>query len=449
MEDRYFSSILRMGKLDSIDVTNFIFQKQFCEINFDGNPIESITNPTAFKIDKAKEYGLDGTISVKNCRLYQMMNLTDIGLDQPSEFYKYLKFSFDARDSNFACDCILAPILASELDRAQKFWVQLTEGYDNVTCMSPEKLKGVTVKYLVESGDLDGMICDEPEHCPKGCDCYSQPSQNHLVINCTDAGLQTLPETLPWGNRYTLLMEGNDINSLDERDYLKRVYMADFRNNPVKTLATDAVSTFPDDVQLTVDGDGLSQFTTEIKIDQLDQELLNCDPIDKLWQRLAVVVAVIISIVLGLAMIFLCFKPEIFLLYRHHILCRKHDFDNLYDVYICFDERKQLVRKWIFGRLSPYLEGNGYQVFLPCRDESLGESRVQIREHAINNSRAYVVVVSNGAFDSTRVEEDSLYSFADDLTIQMEFSNILDNFKSDSKKRIAVINFRQSENQSS
>ncbi|KAK3102852.1 hypothetical protein FSP39_014426 [Pinctada imbricata] len=482
-----FNVDMRMGNLQTIDVSYIIYEKQYCEINFDGNPLEKTINPTNFQIDKDKEYGLDGRVSLKNCRLYQMINLTDIGMDKPNDYYKYLKFSIDTSGSNISCDCLFAPLLAADLQSARKFWVPLQ--YDNITCMSPNKLKGVKVKYLVESGDLDDMICDEPVRCPKQCHCYSQPSQNHLVINCTDAGLQTLPETLPWGNRYTLLMEGNDINSFGKRDYLKRVYKADFGNTPVQTLKADAVSMLPDDAQVYIKGGGLShlpssmsdkfpgniflgntyiecncdnrwlqtwvnkKFTSthstnifcrnfdELRIEQLDVQLLNCEPVDTLWQTFAVAISAMLTFVIGLALLFVCYKPEIFLLYRHRILCRKHDFNKLYDVYLCFDERNEMIRKWIVRKLLPYLEENGYRVFLPCINECLGGSREQLRRFAINNSRAYVVVASDGAFKSVCSDNDSMYISPVEVSMQMEFSNILYNFKSDSTRRMAVINF--------
>ncbi|KAK3104065.1 hypothetical protein FSP39_024130 [Pinctada imbricata] len=146
------------------------------------------------------------------------------------------------------------------------------------------------------------MICDEPENCPRGCHCFSQPSRNHLVVNCSNVGLTQLPQNLPYGNR------------------------------------------------------------------------------------------------------------------------------------------GPLIRKWVM-QLSAFLERNSYKVYLPGRDDIPGESGQRQRLSAIDNSRAYVAVLSHGMFEADDNELNYMLNYQDPSLVSLKFTAIWMNYKTDRTRRIAVVNF--------
>ncbi|KAK3103539.1 hypothetical protein FSP39_019997 [Pinctada imbricata] len=478
---------LSNNELETIDVTNVIFKNNYCEIDYDNNSqVQSFGNPTGFTVDRNTFYGETGTVSIANSSISRFLNVSDIGL--LGRNWNTFQFRIDMADAKLACDCLAADFMKMYVDALQKVWFSQNR---NVTCHAPDSLKGILVSDLVGSTKRDYMICDAPENCPKKCNCYSQPSQDHLVVNCSGAGLKKLPDTLPWGERYSLLFDGNDIDTFDKRDYLQRVHYADFSKTPLKNLPEVAIETLPHDVNLNFEDTRIQELPSafalkapylisfrplvidcecysiwmkywknkddlstsskilcrnfdHIDIREMNEDLLDCRIAENTSVLFYIILSSIATFLMGIIIIFLCCRPEIYLLYRHHLLKRKEKpSECLYDIYISFDETNMFIMKWVKWHLLPYLEEQEYKVFLPSRDILPGESKIA-RKSAIEKCRTYVVFVTLKSSECWTEEDDAddgYFTFSDESLAEMEFSDILINFKADKTKRVVVINF--------
>ena len=243
---RTISSInLSSCKLTEYDVSNFIFNNTFCEVNLDENSLTEITNNADFKVAKNSIYGNDGTISMHQSNLLTFFNFTDLGFE-PLEIHKYLFISFKMEGLNIACDCLLFQLYERNFDFISRTWFR-----KNNTCTRPEYLKGLMAKDLVNNYTLrDNMVCDVKENCPKKCSCYDQPRFNHLVINCSNARLTEFPHKVPWHGNYTLLLDGNNIQSVPNSDYLSRVSVVNLTNNDISHISSDALDSLQEGVKV-------------------------------------------------------------------------------------------------------------------------------------------------------------------------------------------------------
>ena len=170
-------------KLTEIDVSNFILENGFCEINFDSNSITTMTNLLDFKVKENTTYGEGGRVSFENCSLTQFVNFTDLGVDPINKFHKYFDIEFDTKGSVIGCDCVLFKLFETTFSYLERTWVDYRESNGTIECTTPEKLKGRQVHELVYNKPLrDEMICEVAVDCPKQCKCYDQPS--FKTISC-------------------------------------------------------------------------------------------------------------------------------------------------------------------------------------------------------------------------------------------------------------------------
>ena len=119
------------------------------------------------------------------------------------------------KGANIGCDCVLFQLLERGSSFIKRTW------YVNNSCTYPERLKGRYTDELMHNFTLrEDMICEVQEECPKKCTCFEQPRFNHFVVNCSNAGIMEFPKKLSWHANYSLLLDGNNINSLTTVDSL-------------------------------------------------------------------------------------------------------------------------------------------------------------------------------------------------------------------------------------
>ncbi|KAK3102583.1 hypothetical protein FSP39_012354 [Pinctada imbricata] len=472
-------------KIKNIDVSNLLFEKGFCEINYDNNKVEKISNPSGFKVVPGKTYGKGGLLSLNNCSLTQFINYTDIGLENFSEYYKVFNYSFDTEGTEIGCDCILYPLLEKQLAELEKSWTTL-EKHRNLSCTSPESLKDVTIIDIVRHKSLrEKMVCDKKENCPKECTCYEQPIYHHLVVNCSNAGLDEFPKLLPWHSNITLLMDGNDLRALPDVDFLHRVHLLDLSGNEIEKLDKGAVKHLQNNVILNLTGSTMSYLPRELasKSNVFGMLNLECD-CEMVWvidwntynvrnkntithcknyggkeladisdqmktlcgsesdQRFwfgivtAFIFVVLIFVISALSVFF---KPELLILYRQYIRRNTHQHESTRnfetDVYICIDDSYKCAREWVLLTLVSELEKIGLRVFLPCRDETLGIGIGEARSSEIDKSRLYIIVLNKTGFKSNPTDD---VQFA---TLQLELNHIWSNFKKFPMKSVLIVNF--------
>lgn len=118
-----------------------------------------------------------------------------------------------------------------------------------------------------------------------------------------------------------------------------------------------------------------------------------------------IAICVLAVFLILLTLTYCCFYPEMLILTRKFFTKtrpnrKKCDFD----VYISLDEEDRIQREWVITSLLPYLESEGYKVYLPMRDLLPGDNILSERANAIKQSIAYIVILT---------EKDSMENFQD------------------------------------
>ncbi|KAK3101671.1 hypothetical protein FSP39_005368 [Pinctada imbricata] len=463
-----------------MDVTNILFQKGFCEIIYDDNPIEKFTNPSKFKVDTSKSYGGGGFFSMKNLILTQFINFTDLGLLNLAEYYKVFNISFDSKNTKLSCDCKLYPILESQFDYIQRGWTTFS---DKLKCGTPQGLTNTSVPDIANKKSLRGkMICERNDFCPRGCTCYEQPINRHLVVNCSKAGLNEFPRTLPWFSNMTLHMDGNNIRSLPDVEYLDRIHSLDISNCSITHIASEAIDRLPKGVILNITGNPIREIPNNLILKSVSLGSLkmhcSCDVVNILtWNTYqndnkntlvycqnyggkslqeasdqiremckdndnsGIIIAIIFAFICILitcvfAIFYISCGPEILILYRTYIRRNsrrcKTNFEN--DIYICMDDSNWYLTKWVLKKLVPAIDNLGMRCFLPCRDEPVGERIEESLSTEIDNSRTFIIILS----DIFQQEQGDKFK---SRILAMGIDRIWHNFKHKPIKNIIAINF--------
>ena len=298
--------------------------------------------------------------------------------------------------------------------------------------------------------------------------------------------MTNFPQKLPWHANYSLKLEGNDIGSLPNADYLSRVYSANLSDNDISDISNDAFYALPKGTildlrqnrvgnipsKLTIKlGEGLILGSVEVKCGcdmtwLLDWSVygnngnniaVSCENYEgqnifQLKSQLAsdcyIGVNVLYPYILGIvglilfliSFLYMMYRPEIYILYatliRQKIGHSKKDF--LHDVYVCFDENNAYARIWLLKALMPSLKEKGYKVYLPCRDEPIGESLGISRCQAIDNSRNFIVLLTETGFGVSCADT---YTHPTTIVVEQEFSHIWYTFKKNPCRRVVIINF--------
>ncbi|KAK3103614.1 hypothetical protein FSP39_020535, partial [Pinctada imbricata] len=473
-------------KIKKIDVSNLLFQKGFCKVNYDNNQVRKISNPSGFKIEAGKAYGKGRLLSINNCSLTQFINYSDIGLNDFTEYYKVFNYSFDTEGTEIGCDCILYPFLERQFDELERSWITL-QRHSNLSCSSPESLKNTTIVDIVKNKSLrEKMTCEKKEHCPKKCTCYVQPTYHHLVVNCSNVGLETFPKSLPWYSNITLLMDGNDLRSLPDAAFLHRVHYLDLSGNKIVKLNEAAINSLSQNIRLDLSGNLVSYLPRQLasKTTVLGILDLNCDckmawiidwifyyvrnndtiifclnyagkglqevshkikkvcrtteTYSSIWISI-IVASVFIAIIIILSIIFIFCQPEVLILYRTYFKRYTKSYypeERLaHDVYICMDDGDESVRDWVLIKLLSEIEEKGMSVFIPCKDELVGHRIEEARCAEIDTCRSFIIILSKKEFgynDGNGVEC---------AVLQLELNRIWHNFRKDSQKKVLVVNF--------
>ena len=107
-------------------------------------------------------------------------------------------------------------------------------------CSAPTNLRNKSLSSL----HIDDMVCDIKVDCPSKCICTEQPSTYSIIVNCTNAGLENLPTTLPPLNRsrgfkYHLVLSKNRISRLTYKEYLIDTNQVDISHSNVEKIDPD------------------------------------------------------------------------------------------------------------------------------------------------------------------------------------------------------------------
>ena len=143
-----------------------------------------------------------------------------------NKFIKSLKLIINS----LKCDCIDS----RAIDLIQMGTYNLDVSL--VTCSNSSNLKDQTVSEI----SIDALVCTVQNRCPAKCYCTDQPSTRTIIINCTNAGLTDLPNTLPFlnhtGYNYQLIFSKSRFSRLNYKEYLENTKTIDISSSNIEEI---------------------------------------------------------------------------------------------------------------------------------------------------------------------------------------------------------------------
>ena len=237
--------------LKEVDVTNIFGYGLFCLRNLSHVSLDMV-NKNNFSVSAGNSSIIGpGTINIHSLNNQPVYNFTDSGLDF-RDFTRQMKASIEYDSSSFYCDCSIVPLLKEVgVPSILTFWPALLDG---ITCSSPDNLKGLVLDQYFKTETLDRLTCNLIEYCPWKCNCTDLQTQEKVLVNCTGAGLTSLPDYMPtgyWNNRdLEVLLDGNRINTVETREWLERTCIISLARNPFDKINTAEINYLPDDAEI-------------------------------------------------------------------------------------------------------------------------------------------------------------------------------------------------------
>ncbi|CAC5423133.1 unnamed protein product [Mytilus coruscus] len=477
-----FLADLSSNNMTKIDLSNLVPENRFCRYDFSSNKIVEIVNEQNFQINVNKIYH-GGFVDLDANDITQWFDFKDLGIDDITILGKIMQFGLSLQKMKWTCDCRMEPFLELTQDALKRIW----RDYYNVTCWDPPEYRGLSItEHFVKGDKLDLLICNKTsvDKCPKECHCFYQPKNRRTVVNCTGVGLTLLPRYVPEGENLTLLFEGNNIESLEHREYFNRSYAISLSNNQIHTISSHAIESIGNNAILDLSGNKMYElprdfqsfdpcitklgkikiscgcddkwlvdwvknkraeqckntteiicFIGEMYVSTIDLDLGNFCNDDTNLTFFNILIGIIIALLLGICGVLYTFRYEMFILKRRFISkkCSKVYPYLKYDVLISFNDNDTELRIWVMKTLASYLQDFGYRTFLPCRDEEFAVAREEALIDRINICKNYIIILC----DKYHTEET--------VWTTVEWKYIWHSFKLNKERQIIVINYHQLE----
>lgn len=458
--------------IETLDITNIIIPGPFCNISYEGCEISEQTNVLDYKINEYNFHG-PGDINLQNTKGKAFLNFSKLGVDDYTQLGNYFKGSIEYDGSSIACDCNLYPFLAGLGKYASNYWPRL-DNNENVTCESPENMKGRNLTKIYHGQKFDDLTCDLP-NCPHNCKCTDEPSKDKVIVKCTK---QTrMPDFIPVGywNNYRVELDlsdhSNTISHFTDTSYTNRLDVVNFGDNKIRNI-DNAMESLSDNIVITLTNQDMKTIPTSFykldpnKIDfgtnpvdcscdniwvgdwirnnhahgklrcstsygvfpaeKVTSDFLECPTEETFPIEVIYVLTSLLLLVLVMTSLAYFYKYEIMLLKRKFHNRRHIQVECKFDAMVTFSEDNPEVFKWM-ERIIHTLRREGYSLFVPFFDLIPGGNReCQIAE-GVSQSRNYIVVYCHKYFHH-------------EYTIQ-EFEILWKHFRMDTTKNIIVINF--------
>jgi hypothetical protein len=472
------------NSLMSVDISNIIFQRPFCAIDFSHNKLHIIVNEYDWKIDLTKTYG-PGFEDFTFNQFELMPNASKLGFTSIFDAGKLFDYGFDARNNPVICNCRVAEYLLF----FKQFIDIMDRDYFNIRCKSPEAFRGKSIPSIIKKNEIEDLICNYTSTpiCPERCNCINKPKRASplrpkikliLEMNCTGAQMRHLPHILPECNEIEFYMRGNQIEQITTEHYLKQVtvlelpFMPSFETGALENLTHLQVFSIPRSEQLNGIPLALSILNPCVFLQREDfvmrctcshrwmvdwvqtKSLQNCSsfsfkclngtkeenlltyiprlPCSETRQSYVLLLfsASLIIILFFVFILSYMWKHEIKIIVSRWIWTKSNQSeDQDCVVYLSYDEKIKDINSWSMDRLEPFLVENGLCAFIPRRDLPLGSVRLDETAYQISVSRYYILFLSDNYF-----EEESFQTLAD-------WNCIWNNYLSDSRKKLLVINY--------
>jgi hypothetical protein len=163
---------------------------------------------------------------------------------------------------------------------------------------------------------------------------------------------------------------------------------------------------------------------------------LDCSEPNILVTMISSVIGGITALCIASAVVIYKLRYEVLIVYLNMRRKRKDNYmthpEFLYDAYITLDENNNDSLSWVNKHLDNYLTNLGYNVFIPYRDIRFGDVRENQAIHAIERSRAVLVILTNNYFHTDDDERSSTVC---------EWKYAWNNFRNNRCKKIVLVNF--------
>ncbi|CAG2196084.1 unnamed protein product [Mytilus edulis] len=473
---------LNANNLRQLDVGNVLVQNNtICRVSYKNNkyPIK-ISNIKNFNPKESNTF-LCGTIDFSNVRLniHPFMILgTSIG-----ELVKFARCgNLEYRGAKINCDCSVAEFFNLEYLEFNRMFSNL---FTSNACQNPEPLRGIHIKDLFFNTSLHHlMICDLQDGCPKvgncKCVCTSHPLTDSIIIDCSNQSCTDLPEVVPkTRHRIVLLMEGNQIQSVNSKYYFKDVKSLDLAGNPVQGF-DESIQNFTNAAEIIIVDHLLDSLPRQAQL--LDPNVFrfgqnsipcNCDnrwigewrkfkearyplfcsndknvliedfvPSTDCVSRQHTLSAVYSLIPLTIFIFLVLFWKLRHLRYDVKVL--KSQFLTIdkniqrswqTDVYISFDEDNDDVRWFVFQILDKFCRRKVLSTYIACRDSWPGSTDEQNIVRNLQRCKYCLIIQSSGMYDLDKTNSCSN---------RMEYRLAWDLFTDKKLCKVFIINFDKS-----
>ena len=153
---------------------------------------------------------------------------------------EFISYEWNLTVNPFYCDCNAYPFVR---DLHNSFFLYYRVEEYRYRCAGPADLAGEDFFHDVE---LDKFVCHVTESCPQGCSCIQKPYIKQLLVNCTSAGLTSLPEVLPdpmdADGLISLILDYNHITTFPMRNYTSKLLNVSMAYNQLQYIEPSALS---------------------------------------------------------------------------------------------------------------------------------------------------------------------------------------------------------------
>lgn len=336
---RLFSINLENNRLRTVSISNIILNRPICKLNYKNNRIVQIGGQISFHREDYPRSEVCGLIDLSDNMMQSLPKFTRVQFPQNVSLFHMLQFKLSMSGNEISCDCNLYEYIQEARPWLEQHWLE----YTTMKCSGPLHLQQTQISQISKNDQIDSLVCNisRQDGCPSPCSCYTQPSRYRTIINCTSFNLTSIP--------LHHVMSDHKVVGLFNR------HSAKFEN-----------------------------FRYFISMSCYSS-----------YAVLLIIGVCAIALILFIIFCIKCvYKHDIYLLSQRLKFPRQNYNNYEYDAYVCFCESNSDVIAWSRDVLLPYLEGYGYSIFFPPRDEGCGAFKEEEIIVKMTQCRNYLFVLT-------------------------------------------------------
>jgi hypothetical protein len=144
----------------------------------------------------------------------------------------------------------------------------------NFKCRSPPSFHSVPFIAIPP----EELVCNLTTGCPQGCHCVRQPAYDHVIVECVDVIMTSLPDIMPelqGTERLSLRFRNTSTQSLQARGYLQKTKELDLRGNELEEVSREAGLQLKDVDRLDMRNNRLNTLPDSLRVVYPDAVLLD------------------------------------------------------------------------------------------------------------------------------------------------------------------------------